>query len=105
MVQGLATASGRQRRRRLPPSLSLVVHIFWLHSYVATGAIGVPDLGPAPQILEQNVADEITSTIDEEELWFLIFFERAGDSTGGCLRPHECLLCDFEQLYVGSSYP
>ena len=72
--------------RCLPPSLSLVVHIFWLSTHVATGAIGVPDLGLAPQIQEQSAADEITSKIDEEELRFFSF-ERAGDSTGG--RVHE----------------
>ena len=67
------------------PSLNLVVHIFQLSTYVASGAIGEPALGPEPQIQEQSVADEITSTIDGE-LFFVIFI-RAGDSRGG--RVHE----------------
>ena len=35
--------------RCLPPSLSLVVHIFWLSICVTTGSIGVPDSGPVPR--------------------------------------------------------
>ena len=65
--------------RCLPPSLSLVVRTFGCSIFVATGAIGVPDLGLVPQIQEQSVAEEITSTIDEVELCFS--FARAGDRT------------------------
>ena len=35
--------------RCLPPSLSLVVHIFWLSICVTTSSIGVPDSGPEPR--------------------------------------------------------
>ena len=49
----------------------MLVHTFWLSIYVATDAIGVLDLGLVPLVQGQSVADEITSTIDEEELWFL----------------------------------
>ena len=75
--------------RCLPPSLNLVVHIFWLSVCAATGAIGVLGLGPAPQIQEQSVADEITSSIDEWELSVSVIFERVGDCVGG--RVHEGL--------------
>ena len=49
--------------RCLPPSLSLVFHIFRLSISVTTGAIGVPDFGPEPREF--------------------CLFRRAGDSTSG----------------------
>ena len=54
-------------------------------------SLNVPNLAPAPQIQEQSVAAEITSTIDKEDVFF---FERAGGSTDGhahCPARIQCL--------------